>query len=99
MPAASSHKVSLWYFFIDPRAQNTQQDYCDPQYSTILHSYCTLTYTEVTALFLWSISTVTMQYLHNFSVGLPVWVLQGNSGASSKKQQYYFCVGTSAVTV
>ena len=32
----------------------------DLQYGTLLHSYCTCTYTEVTALLLWSISAVTM---------------------------------------
>ena len=31
--------------------------------------------------------------------GVPVWVLQGNNGATSKKEHYYFYVGTSAVTV
>ena len=34
----------------------TQQDYYDPQYGTLLHSYFTCTYTEITVLLLWSIS-------------------------------------------
>ena len=33
------------------------------------------------------------------AVGVPTWVLQGNSGATSKKQHYNLCVGTTAVTV
>ena len=44
----------------------TQQDYYSLQYRTPLHSYCSCTYTEVTALLLWSICTVTMQCLHNY---------------------------------
>ena len=35
-----------------------QQDYYVPQYSTLLHTYCTCTYTELTALLLWSISVI-----------------------------------------
>ena len=42
---------------------------------------------------------VTMYYLHSYFVGVPAWVPQGSSGATSKKQHYYFSVGTSAVTV
>ena len=38
----------------------TQQDYYNLWYDTLLHSYYTCTYTEVTVLLLWSISTVTM---------------------------------------
>ena len=66
---------------------------------TLLHSYCTGTYTEVTVLLLWGNSAVTMEYPHSYSVGVPSWVLQGSVGATSKKQHYYFSVGTSAVTV
>ena len=39
---------------------HTQQDYYHPQYGTLLRGYSTCTYTEVTALLLWSISAVTM---------------------------------------
>ena len=66
---------------------HTQQDYYGPQYGTLLHSYCTCTYTEVTALLLWSISAVTMYY-----ISATLKVLQGNSGATSKKQHHYLCV-------
>ena len=37
-----------------------------------------------------------MEYPHSYSVGVPVWVLQGSIGATSKKQHCYFSVGTSA---
>ena len=40
----------------------TQQDYYDPQYSTLLHSYCIGTYTEVEVLLLRSSATVTLEY-------------------------------------
>ena len=66
-------------------AQNTQQDYYGQRYGTLLHSYCTGTYTEVTVLLSWGISTVTMEYPHSYSVGVPSWVLQGSIGATSKK--------------
>ena len=79
--------------------QYTQQDNYDRRCSTLLHSYCTGTYTEVTVLLLWGNSAVTMEYPHSYSVGIPAWVLQGSSGATSKKQHGYFSVGTSAVTV
>ena len=65
----------------------------------IKHSYCNGTYTEVTVLLLWGNSAVTMEYPHRYSVGAPVWVLQGSIRATSKKQLCYFSVGTSAVTV
>ena len=56
-------------------------------------------YTEVIVLLLRSNPVVTMQNPHSYSVGVPVWVLQGSIGATSKKQHCYFSVGTSAVTV
>ena len=70
-----------------------------PRCGTLLHSYCTGTYTEVTVLLLWGNSAVTMEYPHSYSVGVPARVLQGSTGATSKKQHYYFSVGTSSVTV
>ena len=74
--------VSYFLIFSEVKGfWTTQQDYYDLQYGTLLHSYCTLTYTEVTALLLWSISAVTMYYLHSYSVRVPTWVLQDNSGA------------------
>ena len=45
----------------------TQQDYCDPQYGTLLHSDCTGTYTDVEVLLLWSSSTVTVAYPRRYS--------------------------------
>ena len=51
----------------------TQQD--NPQYSIILCSYCTGTYTEVEVLLLWSISTATLEYPCNFSNRVAVQVL------------------------
>ena len=66
---------------------------------TLLHSYCTGTYTEVTVLLLWCNSAITMEYPHSYSVGVPAGVLQGSIEATSKKQHCYLSVGTSAVTV
>ena len=45
------------------------------------------TYTEATVLLLWGNSAVTMEYPHSYSVnvGVPVWVLQGNFGATSSR--------------
>ena len=77
----------------------TQQEYYGQRCGTLLHSYCTSTYTEITVLLLWGNSAVTMEFPHSYSVGVPVWVLQGSIGATSKKQHCYFSVGTSAVTV
>ena len=37
---------------------------------------------------LWSISAVTMKYLHSYSVGVCVWVLQGNSGAKCPTSKF-----------
>ena len=75
----------------------TQQDYYGRRCGTPLHSYGTGTYTEVTLLLLWGNSAVTMEYPHRYSVGVPTWVLQDSTGATSKKQHCYFSVGTSAV--
>ena len=63
----------------------------------LLHSYNTDAYTEVKALFLYNSFTVNHanRYLHKVAVH----VLHGNSQATSKEQHYYFCVGTSAVTM
>ena len=77
----------------------TQQDYYGRRCGTLLHSYCTCTYTEVTVLLLWGNSAVTMEHPHSYSVGVPVWVLQGSIRDTSKEWHYYFSVGTSAVTV
>ena len=77
----------------------TQQDYYGRRCVTLLYSYCTGTYTEATVLLLWGNAAVTMEYPHSYSVGVPAWVLQGSIGATSKKQQCYFIVGTSAVNV
>ena len=78
--------------------KSTQQDYYGRQGGTLLHSYCTGTYSEVTVLFLWGNSAVTMEHPHSYFDGVPVWVLQGSIGVTSKKQLWYFSVGTSAVT-
>ena len=77
----------------------TQQAYYGRRCGTLLHSYCTGTYTEVIVLLLWGNSAVTLEYPHSYSVGVPAWVLQGSTGATSKKQHCYFSVGTIAVTV
>ena len=45
----------LWSF-------TSQQDYYGRQRGTLLHSYCTGTYTEVIVLLLWGNSAVTMEY-------------------------------------
>ena len=68
------------------------------QYPSLLHSYCIGTNTEITLLLFWGSSAVTMEYLHNYSVELPVWVLQGTVELlqkSSKGTSLY----TSAVNV
>ena len=77
----------------------TQQDYYGRWCSTLLHSCCNGTYTEVTELNFWGSSAVTMEYLHSYSVEVPVWVLKGNSRATLKEQHCYFCVGTRVVTM
>ena len=56
-------------------------------------------YYTVTALVPTLNSAVTMEYPHSYSVGVPVWVLQGSIETTSKKHHAYFSVGTSAVTV
>ena len=40
-----------------------------------------------------------IEYLNRYPVGILAWVFQGESGATSKKHHYYFCVGTSAITL
>ena len=77
----------------------TQQDYYGRRCGTLLHSYCTSTYTEVTVLLLWSSSNATLEYPHRYSNRVVVWVLHGNSRITSQEQHGYFSVGTSAVTV
>ena len=37
-----------------------QQDFYGLQYGTLLRNYCICTYTEVTALLIWSVSAATM---------------------------------------
>ena len=78
----------------------TQQDYYGRRCGTLLHSYCTGTYTDVTVLLLWSSSNATLEYPRRYSKKVAVWVLHGNSRViTSQKQHGYFNVGTSAVTV
>ena len=89
------HALSEIYWTL---VQGTQQDYYGRRGGTLIHSYYTGSYTEVTVLLLWGNSAVTMEHPHSYSVGVPAWV-QGSIGASSKKQHCYFSVGTSAVTV
>ena len=83
------------------RGYTTQQDYYGRQCGTLLHSYCTGTYTEVTVVLLWGNSAVTMEYPHSYSVGSTCVDTpgQGSIGTTSKKQYCYFSVGTNAVTV
>ena len=85
--------------FCKVQSAGTQQNYYGRQCGTLLHSYCTGTYTEVTMLLLWGNSAVTMECPHSYSVGVSAWVLQGSIGATSKKQHCYFSEGTSEVTV
>ena len=87
------------------------QNICAVHFYSYLHSkttmasnavpYCTVTAlnTEVTMLVFLASSTVIIWYLHSYSVGVPAWVLQGNSRATLEEQHSYFCVGTSTVTV
>ena len=76
--------------------QITQQDYYGWGCNTLLHSYYTGTYTEITVLIFWGSFTVSMEYLHSYTDEIPTW---GNSGTKSKEQHCYFCVGTSVVAV
>ena len=76
----------------------TQQDYYGRRCGTLLHSYCTSTYTEVTVLLLWSSSNATLEYVHRYSNRVAVLVLHGHSRVTSQEQLGYFSVGTSAVT-
>ena len=57
----------------------TQQDYYGRWCGTLLHSYCTSTYTEVTVQLLWSSSNATLEYPRRYSNRVAVWVLHGNS--------------------
>ena len=90
--------VSMLHFIVESMPVHSQV-YYGRRCSTLLHSYCTCTYTKVTVLLFWGNSAVTMKYLHSYFVEVPAWVLQGNSEATSHEQHCYFCVGTSAVTV
>ena len=76
----------------------TQQDYYGRWCGTLLHSYCTSTYTEVTVLLLWSSSNATLEYPCRYSNSVAVWVLHGNSRVTSQEQHGYFSLGTSTVT-
>ena len=82
---------------------STQQDYYGRRggTGTLLRSYCTSTYTEVTVLLLWSSSNATLGYPRRYSNRVAVWVLHGNSIVTSQEQHGYFSVGTciSAVNV
>ena len=82
-----------------PPRNITQQDYYGWRCGTLLHSYYTGTYTEVTVLLLWSSCNATLEYPHRYSNRVAVWVLHGNSRVTSQEQHCYFSVGTSAVTV
>ena len=76
-----------------------EQDYYGRRGGTLLHSYCTSTYTEGTVLLLWSSSNATLEYPRRYSNRVAVWVLHSNSRVTSQEQHGYFSVGTSAVTV
>ena len=64
---------------------STQQDYYDGRCGTLLHSYCTSTYTEVTVLLLWSSSSANLEYPCRYSNKVAVWVLHGNSRVTSQE--------------
>ena len=66
---------------------------------SLLHIYCTSTYTEVTVLLLRRSSNATLEYPYRYSNRVAVWVLHGNSRVISQEQHGYFSVGTNAVTV
>ena len=91
----------LWYQVLKrtPYSKPTQQDYYGRRGGTLLHSYCTSTYTEATVLLLWSSSNATLEYPCRYSNRVAVWVLHGNSRVTSQVQHGYLSVGTSAVTV
>ena len=89
---------------MDTQLSFTEDDGAQPDYyglrcGTLLDSYCTCTYTEVTVLLLWSSSNATLEYPCRYSNKVAVWVLHGNSRVTSQEQYGYFSVGTSAVTV
>ena len=71
-------------------ATSTQQDYYGRQCGTLLHSYCTGTYTEVTVLLLWGSSNATLEYPHRYFNRVAVWVLHGNNRVTSQEQHWYF---------
>ena len=77
----------------------TQQDYYGRQCGTLLHSYCTSTYTEVTVLLLWSSSNATFEYPRRYCNRVAVWILCVNSRVTSQEQHGYFSVDTSPVSV
>ena len=91
--------VSSKRFYFIKLSITTQQDYYCQRCGTLLHSYCTITYTKVTVLLLWSSSNATLEYPRRYSNKVSVWELHGNSRVTSQDQPCYFSVGTSAVTV
>ena len=80
------------FFYETQYSSGTQQDYYGRQCSTLLHSYCTSTYTEVKVLLLLSSSNATLEYPHTYSNRVAVWVLHGNSRVTSQEQHGYFSV-------
>ena len=62
----------------------TEQDYYGRRCGTLLHSYCTSTYTEITTLLLWSSSNTTLEYPHRYSNRVAVWVLHGTAELPNK---------------
>ena len=97
----------VWSVFsLNYRTLYTQQDYYGRRIprrcGTLLHSYSTSTYTEVTTVLLlwtWSSSNATLEYPHRYSNRIAVWVLHGNSRITSQEQHGYFSIGASTVTV
>ena len=94
-PISICHSVTYHTVWFQDILTSTQQNYYGWRCGTLLRNYCTGTYTEVTVLLLWGNCVVTMENPHGYSVGVPVWVLQGNIGATSTKQHCYFSVDTS----
>ena len=89
----------IWFELYIYLPLQKQQDYYGRRCGSLLHSYCTGTYTEVTVLLLWSSSNATFEYPRRYSNRVAVWVLHGNSRVTSQEQYCYFSAGTSAVTV
>ena len=75
---ACSTKWQVWSLI-----PHTQQNYYGWRCGALLHSYCTVTYTEVTVLLLWSSSNATLEYPLRYSNRVAVWVLHGNSRVTS----------------